>query len=300
MKKILLVVLAVLLVFTLGGCQLFGGSSINSEPLPIVNGTTAGNILNYGFCAKNGDELIWLYTAGDALPIGCTIRSSPEAEDSEMLMEDGGLYMNIVDGWLYYCKPEGVFKADLEDPQPQLVMEKDIKQLQISGGNMYYIEDGTLNCSTLDGADTNFAPVENADSLNVYGDKLYYINTDDEYIYSADLDGGNIETVLADEASMFIVMDDTLYYIDGITGYLVKKELSGVLAVAIVEEALTGFNINRSNMYYTRYVSGVGMCCNADVDGGNEQQLKEFGDSKWHIVCMYNTGSLLARQEEVE
>lgn len=301
MKRILIVVLALGLGLLLAGCSLFGGNSnLSKEPLPIVNGTTAGNILNYGFCIKNGDELIFQYTSGESYPLGSTVCSNPETGENSLLMEDGGLYMNIVDGWLYYCRQDGVFKAEIESPQPELVLEADIKQLQINDGIMYYIEDDTIKSSTIEGEDTEFSPIENADCLNVYGDRLYYKSTEDGYIYSSKIDGSNIRTELAHEVAMFIIMDDMIYYLDGITGYLVRMELNGKLAVAIVEQAITGFNINRSNMYYTRYINGVGTCCNADIDGGNEQQLSEFGDSQWHIVCMYNTGALLAKQEEME
>lgn len=301
MKRILIVVLAVSLAALLAGCSLFGGNSnVSTEPLPIVNGTTVGNILNYGFCVKNGDELLFQYTAGESYTLGSTIRSNPNTGENSLLMEDGGLYMNIVDGWLYYCKPDGIFKAEIENPEPELVLEANVKQLQINDGVMYYIEEGTLKSTTVDDKETDFSPIENADCLNVYGDRLYYISTEDEYIYSCDLSGDDVKTELAHKVSMFIIMDDMIYYLDGVTGYLVKMELNGKLAIAIIEHALTGFNINRSNMYYTRYISGKGTCCNADVNGGNEQQLGEFGDSDWHIACMYNTGSLLAKQEEME
>ena len=300
-KKLFFILLTALLAVLFAGCSIFGISdNASKEPLPLSNGTTAGNILNYGFCVKHGDDLIWLYTAGDYYPLGSTLRSSPDEESSELLMEDGGLYMNLVGTMLYYCKPEGIFKADIEEPVPQLVLEKDVKQLQIKDGVMYYIEDGTLDARTMDGEEAGFEPVEGADCLNVYADRLYFIGTQDGYIYSCSLDGGDIRTEFAHEVSMFIVMDDIIYYLDGITGYLVKIELGGKLATAVVEQPLTGFNINRSNMYYTRYISGIGTCCNADIDGRNEETITEFGDSQWHVTCMYNTGTLLARVEDME
>lgn len=300
MKRILIVALTLSLAVLFAGCSLFGGSNVTNEPLPIVSGTTTGNILNYGFCAKSGDELFFLYTTGKTYDIGSTIRSNPETGENSLLMEDGGLYMNIVDGWIYYCKSDGVFKAEIENPEPQLVLEADVKQLQISKGIMYFIEDGTLKTSTLDGEETDFSPVENTDCLNVYGDRLYYKSTEDNYIYSCDLTGADVKTELAHEVSMFIIMDDMIYYLDNVTGYLVKMELNGKLAMAIVEKALSGFNINRSNMYYTRYINGAGTCCNADVNGGTEQKLTDFGNSEWHIVCMYDNGALLAKIEDIE
>jgi len=208
--------------------------------------------------------------------------------------------MNLVDSVLYYCKSDGVYRADIEDPYPELVLDKDIEQLQIRDGIMYYIEGTTLDSRTVEGEETGFAPIENADCLNVYDGMLYYINTEDEYIYSAELDGSGSEVVLADEVSMFIIMDDEIYYIDGVTGYLVSIEMGGLLAVAIIEETLTGFNINRSNIYYTKFINGAGTCCCADADGSNEELLSDFGDSQWHITCMFDTGTLLAKVEEID
>lgn len=299
-KKIVLILFTLAISLILAGCSLFGGSSsLSNEPLPLVNGTTQGNILSYGFCVKYGDELIFLNTSNDYYPLGSTVLSNPETGESSVLVEDGGLYMNLVGDMLYYCKPQGVFRVDINDPVPELVLQKYVRLLQLKDDVMYYVEDYVIDARTVDGEETDFSPIENADCLNVYGNKLYYISTEDSFIYSAELDGSGTEIVFGKEASMFTIMDNTLYYLDAVTGYLVKKELDGKFAIAIVEHALTGFNINRSGIYYTRNIDGAGTCCNSNVDGGNEETLSEFGDSSWHIVCMFNTGALLAKVEEM-
>ena len=294
-KKILIVAAAAILAVLFAGCSIFNiTNNADKEPLPLHNGTTTGNILNYGFSVKTGDELIFRYMYGDAYPAGSTVRSNPETGDNSLVTEDGGLYMNLVGNMLYYCKPEGVFRADIDDAQPEMVLEKDVKLLQIYDDVMYYIENGTIDARTTKGEQTDFEPIENADSLNVYSGKIYYKNTEDGYIYSADIDGTGSKVIIKKEVLMFCIMDDDIYYIDGVTGYIVRLGLEGKLAVAIVEYSCSGFNVNRSNMYYTRYINGESICCNADIDGGNEERLSDFGDSKWHIVNMYNTGSLIA------
>ena len=300
-KKIITIALAAMLTVIFSGCSILGiNNNTSKEPLPLTNGTTTGNILNYGFSVKDGDDLIFRYMSGEAYAIGSTVRSNPDTGENNLIMEDGGLYMNLVGDMLYYCKPEGVFRADIYDPQPELILGSDVRLLQISDGVMYYIGDGTLDARTTNGEEIGFEPIENADCLNVYSGKIYYINTEDGYIYSADLDGSGSKIVIAKSVSMFCIMDDNIFYIDATTGYIVRLGLEGRLAVAIVEYTCTGFNINRSNMYYTRYINGVGTCCNADLDGGNEETLAEFGDSSWHVVCMYNTGALLAKAEDFE
>jgi hypothetical protein len=300
-KKIITIILAAMLVVIFSGCSILGiNNNTDNEPLPLTNGTTTGNILNYGFSVKDGDDLIFRYMSGEAYKIGSMVRSNPDTGENNLIMEDGGLYMNLVGDVLYYCKPEGVFRADIYDAQPELIIDRDVRLLQISDGVMYYIENGTLDSRTTNGDENGFEPIENADCLNVYSGMLYYINTEDGYIYSAELDGSGSKIVIAKSVAMFCIMDDDIYYIDGVTGYIVRLGLEGKLAVAIVEYACTGFNINRSSMYYTRYINGEGTCCNADLYGRNEEKLTEFGDSSWHVVCMYDTGALLAKTEDFE
>ena len=300
-KKIFIVLAAALVAAALSGCSIFKiAQNADKEPLPLHNGTTTGNILNYGFSVKTGDELIFRYMHGDVYPEGSTVRSNPDTSENSLVMEDGGLYMNLVGSVLYYCKPEGVFRADIEEPQPQMVLDKNVRLLQIYDGIMYYVEDDTIDARTTDGETIDFEPIEGADWLNVYSGKIYYKNTKDGYIYSAELDGSGGQVVIKKQVVMFCIMDDDIYYIDGITGYIVRLGLDGVLAVAIVEYSCSGFNINRSNMYYTRYINGERICCNADIDGGGEEKLSDFGDSRWHIVSMYNTGSLIAKVEDFE
>lgn len=300
-RKMTIVILSLLMAAALlGGCSLLGiGTETETTPEKIVGGTTTGNILNYGFGVQYGDELIFLYTDDDSYPSGSIVRSNPDTGESSLVLEQGGLFMSLVDDKLYYCTPEGVYKTALENPEPMMVLAKDVSLLQILDDNIYYIENGAIDSRTLDGNQRDFQAIENAGCLNVYGENLYYVSMDDGYIYSADLDGNNASVLYEQRVIMFYVVNDEIYSIDQVTGYINRMNLDTSSAETIVEYSCSGFNVNTNNIFYTRTIDGIGTCCSAAPDGSNEETMSDFGDSDWHIACMWNDGAIILRIEDI-
>lgn len=301
-RKLLFTVALLVLVAALGGCSLLGIGVQEPEAEPtndIANGTTTGNILNYGFGVQYGEELIFSYTGQGVYPIGSIVRSNPETGESSLVLSEGGLYMSIVADTLYYCRADGVYKTALDNPAPQLVLAKNVSQLQIVGGNMYYIENGAIDSSTLLGEPREFARIENAKDLNVYERNIYYIGTDDGYIYSAEIDGSDAKVFLSKSVDMLIVERGNVYFIDSISGHIQSIAEGTSEVVTAVEFACAGFNINSSNLYYTRTINGIGTCCLARPDGSEEEKITDFGDSDWHVVCMWDERAIIVRIEDI-
>lgn len=301
-RKLLFIVVLLVLIATLGGCQLlnFGGQEPETEPTnTVVNGTTTGNILNYGFGVQYGEELIFSYTGQGVYPIGSIVRSNPESGENSLVLEDGGLYMSIVADTLYYCRADGVYKTALDNPAPQLVLAKNVSQLQIVGGNMYYIENGAIDSSTISGEPRDFSRIENAKDLNVYSRNIYYIGTDDGYIYIAEIDGTDAKVFLQKSVDMLIVERGNVYFIDSISGYIQSIAEGTSEVVTVVEFACAGFNVNSSNLYYTRTINGIGTCFLARPDGSKEETIADFGDSDWHVVCMWGERAIIVRIEDI-
>ena len=302
-KKLIVMIIAAMLAVLFAGCAVFeqfGSSEPEPEREPVVNGTSIGNILNYGFGVQYEDDLVFVYTSGDAYAYGNVVRSDPETGSDSLVMESGGLYMSVVDGVMYYCRPDGIYRAAIADPKPELLIEGDAKQLQIFGGAMYFILEGEIRSAQLDGTPTAFAPVENADWLNVYGGSIYYADTKSGHIYRADMDGGGKKAVYSQRVDMFIVAYDIVYFIDSADGYIKWVSIGGDAPQTVVAQRCSGFNVNRSGMYYTRDIGGVGTCCNVGPDGSSENVIAEFGDSEWHVVCMFGEGALVVREEDLE
>lgn len=297
-KKIVIVISLMMIAFMFGGCSLMG--NVKTEPEKFINGTTTGNLLNYGFAFKKGDDVYFLNTAEGVYSRGSLIKSNVETQENSLVMEDSGLYMNLVGDWLYYCKPDGVYKTELENPNVSLVIEGNISLLQILNDNMYYVIDGTIDSKTIDGEERDFDIIPNAGGFNIYKEALYYINTENGYICKADLNGNNRETVYEHNVDMFYIIDDVIYFIDSEDRYIKRMTLELEGLETVVKYPCSGFNVNRGGIYYTREVDDISACCNADPDGKQENVITELDSSQWHIVCMFNEGASILNEEDLE
>jgi|AGTN01.3.fsa_nt_gi hypothetical protein len=300
MKKIALALLTAALLLA-GGCSAFDDwfGSLAEQDAVIAHGTTAGNILNYGFAVQYGDELLMYYIGDTAYAKGSLVRSNPDTGESSLVLDQAGLYMNVNGDTLYYCMEDGVYTTLVDTPDPRRIIEGAATLLQICGERLYYIADGGIECATLDGTPAaDFSRIESAGCLNVYADALYYTDTQTGYIQKADLDGSGIETVYGQSVEMFCITDDVIYFIDSADGFIRRMALADVSAVEpVVEYPCSGFNVNRSGIYYTRDVDGKSLCCNAGTDGYQEKVLSDFGESAWHIACLWNRAAIVAQVE---
>jgi len=296
-KRITIIIILALIAAALGGCSLMD-SIVDTPEDPITSGTTAGNILNGGFGVKDGDDLVFVYTSGGAYEYGSFVRSNPETGENSLVMGDGGLYMNLSSGVLYYCRPDGIYKAKLSDPQPEKVVEGKAELLQVSGDAMYYVTDGVILSSSLDGKTTDFEPVIGADNLVVAEEEIYYMDAESGAVFMCDSDGGSKSEVFAGPVEMFAISGGKLYYIDAGNGHLMRTALDGENET-VVAARCSGFNVNLGGIYYTRVIEGKSVCCSADTDGAQEQVIEDFGESAWHVSCMWGEGAIVLPVESL-
>jgi hypothetical protein len=301
-KKMAGLALLLASLLALSGCaplsNLLGIGGGETEEEPLTNGTTTGNILNGGFAVKDGDELLFYYTGGSVYPKGTLVRSNPDTKENIAVMDNAGLYMNLVDGTLYYCLDDGIYTAKLDAPQPQRVLEGQCSLLQISGGNMYFVRNSTIESAALDGSPLAFTPIDNAACLNVYGSRLYYSDTANGHIRKAEMDGTGDQELFDQSVDLFCIIDDVIYYIDSADGLLKRMalEIDPESIETLTEKRCSGFNINRSGLYYTL---DDGLCYNAGADGAQTQAIGDFGTSVWHRACLFGEGALVVRQEDL-
>jgi len=295
-KKALVTAALALTVAALGGCSMFG--SVESLKPTLINGTTAANIQNLGFAVKQDDDLYLYFTSGDTYEMGDIVKSNPKTGDNSLAMRDGGLYMSIYDGNLYFCKEDGIYRAPMDTFKPERLLEGGVSQLQISEGRMVYIEDDVIKSASTDGSAIDFSLIEGAACLIVYENKLFYIDTASGQIWQADIDGSNAEMLFDLDVKQFSILEDVFYYIDSADDNIKRVSDEYREPESVVPYAVSGFNINLYGMFYTREIDGKWVCCNADTNGENEQVIAENGESKRHMVCMFDGGAAILGQEE--
>lgn len=284
-----------------GGCSVMDKWLSAERDDVIEHGTTAGNIVNYGFAVQYGEDILALYTGDTAYPKGSLVRVNPNTGESSLVLERSGLYMNIEDDSLYYCLPDGIYKTPVDAPEPQRIISGEVSLLQITGSRLYYAVDGGIGCAEMDGTlAVDFTRVENADGLIVYGEALYYIDTKTGQVCKADLTGGSIETAYDHSVRMFMIVDDIIYFIESADGFIKRIALGDDAdAETVVAYPCSGFNINRYGIYYTREVDGRSLCCNAGPDGAQESVLTDLGESARHAVCLWNDTAQIAKTEDI-
>jgi len=295
LKIVFIIAVVVLTVIALGGCSMFGSGP--SKPT-LINGTTAGNIQNLGFAVKQDDNIYFYFTKGDTYEVGDIVKSNPQTEENSLAMHDGGLYMSIYDGSLYYCKEDGIYRAPMDTFKPELLLEGAAEQLQISDGKMFYIEDGTIKSALADGSAADFTPIKSASCLNVYEDKLYYIDSASGQIWQANTDGTDAKMLLDFDVKQFLIAEDTFFYIDNADGYIKYVADKDKEPETAVPYPCSGFNVNVYGMFYTREIDGKWVCCYSGLDGANEQVINDNGESIRHMVCVFDGGAVILGQEE--
>ncbi len=295
-KKVFISTALALAVTALGGCALFG--SPQSLKPTLINGTTAGNIQNFGFAVKQ-DEIIFLYyTNGDLYQTGDIVKSNPETGENSLAMHDGGLYMSVYDANLYYCKVDGIYRASMDTFESERLLEVDATQLQISDGKMFYIEDGVINSADANGDAVDFIPIAGAECLNVYENKLLYIDSATGQIWQANTDSSDQKMLFDIDAKQFLILEGVFYYMDNADNNIKRIAEKDAASEIVVPYACSGFNINAYGLYYTREADGKWVCCNADISGKNEQIIAENGESKRHLVCMFDGSAAILGEEE--
>lgn len=299
-KRIILVACMALIAGLLGGCGMLGEIDEKDQMDTIVNGTSTGNIINWGYAAAYDIYLYLFSPGGDESDLGDIVKTDMTTGESSLAIKDGGLYLSIVDTYLYYCGKDGIYRAPLDTLVPELLYQGETSLLQFAGERMYFLEDETIRSTTMDGAPWGFAPIDGAKCVNVTDEGLYHINTLDGKIYRSELDGTETQLHIDQAVDLFCIFEDTLYFIDSASGYILSVALTEPVdyAKVIIQHRCSNLNMNQYGLYYTRIVDGESKCCRADLDGTNEQVFKESGVSARHLVCVFNESALIVEQEK--
>ncbi len=192
----------------------------NSE----IRGNTVGNLVNYGFAAKQDDIIYYLHL----------VFISPE-EGSEMglykydlvtnerihLNNDFANYINVIDDWLYYVKAGQslIHKVRTDGTEGINIGNHKASSLYAMGDWLYYVardeheEKSSIYKMRTDGSECNIISNDEAQYINVVADWLYYSNrNDDLHIYRIRTDGTGRSKLNVDASSYINVVDGWIYY----------------------------------------------------------------------------------------
>lgn len=157
-------------------------------------GNSAGNILNGGLVAQQGDK-IYFANSGDGSKL---YRASLDGSGKTKLVEDRAQYINATERHLYY-----VAMGERETIYSELMGEEFIREVY-----------GPIVRVNLEGGERTVICADPAANLQLAGGKLYYqlANTDEPKIYRIETDGSDQKLLTAGRADYFCVADSGLYF----------------------------------------------------------------------------------------
>lgn len=199
--------IACFFLFLIGGCapddSFAGDEPENGEvkPPPADSaakeeewGNSAGNILNGGLVAQQGDR-IYFANSGDG---GKLYRASFDGSEKTKLAEDRAQYINAAGRYLYY-----VAMGEPERHYSELMDEEFIKEVY-----------GPIVQLNLDSGERTVICIDPAANLQLAGGKLYYQLADsaEPKIYRIETDGSDKRPLTAERADYFCAEDGGFYY----------------------------------------------------------------------------------------
>ncbi len=312
-------VIACFLLFLIGGCaqddppagdEVENGEVENGEveappPGPAAEeeeewGNSAGNILNGGLVAQQGDK-IYFANSGDG---GKLYRASLDGSGKTKLTEDRAQYINATERHLYYVamgERETIYselmdeefirevygpivRVNLEGGERTVICTDPAANLQLAGGKLYYqlanTDEPKIYRIETDGSDKRPLTAERADYFCVADSGLYFRGIAERpQLYRASLDGGGQSLFYDGDAYFMNLLGDNLYFVGDIIeagAYLGGRSLYRISAaggeaakVGVVEPAL--LNCAGEWLYYSKAHSGE--LCRIRPDGSGDAVL---------------------------
>lgn len=160
--------------------------------------------------------------------------------------------------------------------------------------NLYYMsfEDNKsyLVKSDLEGNDKEIISNTPCININIVGEWIYYINSDDNKTYKMDKQGGQIQKVSDINMRFLVVYKDTLYGIcisDEDNNHIYSMDTSGENIKDLSNEKVSDFCLIGDFIYYTAYNRDVNKCFMYSVDLNSMEKEEVFNyedDIPWFHI----------------
>ena len=191
------------------------------------------NYMNCGILTLDGTWIYGLSHTSDGA--GHLYKEKVDGSEKTQLTDDGGKYITVKDGWVYYVK----WGDDGRNPS--------IKKVRQSGS------EETKLVSAKDGYSIDY--------MFIYNNSIYYTmekenedGTYDSSLYRCNLNGKNKERVINRAVFFPYIIGDYIYYQDDEEySRLYRCELDGSNAVQITEDTVYDYIFDGEYIYYSSY-----------------------------------------------
>jgi hypothetical protein len=260
-------------------------------------GNTPGNIVNKGLAAFDGE---WVYHSDPA--DGYRLRKMrKDGSENQVLSREECININVSDGVIYFTcvsfndyayriYPDGTG----EDDYPGY----DTSYLTVPGdGWLYYYEDFGVKRRLISNYRDNMEPGEfHVDYLshglrgemNVADGKVFYIDKDNNSLYSMDTDGGNVRWITDERCAYINAVGGWIYYSGVKENHAIfKMRYDGTDKISLTEDRAEHINVSGDGIYYSNYAAGEnGALWKMRADGSEKTKIS--GDKCRYINVIGN------------
>ena len=221
------------------------GSAINKR------GNSAGNIMNLGSVAQQGDWIYYSSNDGNKL-----YKIKKDGSGRIKLNDDKSWFINVVDDWVYYCgKDLQLYKIKVDGSGKTKLNDDTSSYINVVGDWVYYSNESAgknLYKIKTDGTGRTKLSDDICCDINVVGDCVYYLN-DSEYrkLYKIKTDGTGKTKLNDDQIDKLNVVGDWMYYTDGYELYKMKTDGTG--KTKLNDDQIEELNAVGGWMYYTNF-----------------------------------------------
>lgn len=157
-----------------------------------------------------------------------TLNSLPSAAIEEFILS-----INVIGEWIYYAKPDGVYKMKVDGmEETKLTEDKGVYYVNVDGDSIYYSSYNGLYKVNTNGLQKTIVLNYNLGKINILGDWIYFFKTqynEDSIFYRMKKDGSGQEVISTsvtgiDITPTFINLEKNKKYQLGYTVYPVYAE----------------------------------------------------------------------------
>jgi len=307
MRKTILLVITVVILFSLASCKKESDDAIflpsanmpnlaTGIPIYIGSGNTVGNIVNSGIVAESDG---WIYYHNPSVA-GHLYKMRVDGSDRTKLNEDESYYINVYRDWVYYCngsdngslykiRLDGSERTKLNDGECAflnvVVTGRGIDAYYANGkdDNLIYIQSSDSNGIMPTDYNTELAADADGRFINVVGDWIYYYH-DESALYKIRTDGTE-RTRLRDGEFLFMnVVDDWVYYSNVRDNCnLYKMNIDGTGMTKLNDDASFWINASGDWIFYSND-SDRGSLYKIRTDGSEKTKLNDYNTTGISIV----------------
>lgn len=264
------VLLVFILIITVLISDVYGASVLPAQEH--IYGNSSGNLINLGLFVESKD---WIYYSNSFYDYKL-YKIKHDGSGRIKLSDDKAVCINIMGDWIYYINLSDhseLYKARLDYSDPTSLEVTVSNFLCVVDDWIYYNDNESKLCRIkINGTGNSRLGEDKANSVNVVGDTIYYINKNDKgRIYALSTDGTNRRLVFDDIAYKLQVVDGWIYYTNNRGLYKVKIDSNQKTILA--EGNVQYLNIQGEWIYYV-ISADTNNLYKARLDGSSRTALK--------------------------